>query len=53
MLKITKNEKDYLVSKGFKFGSDLHRTVKNHTYYVTESKKCMSVLNKYREKHIC
>ena len=51
MIKINENERDYLLSKGFKFGDDLHRTFSHHKhYYVTERQKVMSVLNNYRKK---
>ena len=53
MVKISKQERDYLESKGFSFGEFLHRTYgKNKTYYATESKNLMKVLNNFRKKSI-
>lgn len=49
MIKINKNEVDYLLSKGFKFPDHLHKTHTSHpTYYVTEN-KAYEALKKYRE----
>lgn len=51
MIKINKNERDYLVSKGFKFGSAIHRTYSHHpTYYVTENDRVLKILYDYRDK---
>lgn len=46
---------EYLVSKGLKFGNegDLHKTISNvKTYYLTESKYAMKLLNDYRKSRI-
>jgi hypothetical protein len=50
LIRITKDEKNWLLDHGFKFGSTLHRTVKNRSYYMTESEKAMQCLNEYRNK---
>lgn len=52
MIIINKDEKDYLLSKGYKFCDHIHKTVgsgKNKTYYATESSGLMKDLFKYRE----
>lgn len=50
MIKITKNEKDFLVSKGMKFGDMLHRTYSGHTtYYATEDPRVLKLLNNYND----
>lgn len=46
---------EYLVSKGLKFGNggDLHKTISNvKTYYLTETKYSMKLLNEYRKSRI-
>lgn len=49
MVKINKNELNYLLSQGFTFPDYLHKTHSKHpTYYVTEN-KAYDVLKKYRE----
>ncbi len=48
MIKITKDERDWLEKNGFKFGSTLHHTVKNRAYYMTESKAAIKCLMEYR-----
>ncbi len=43
----------YLTSKGVKFGENgmTHTTARHRrTHYVTESKKCMDLLNEYRNR---
>ncbi len=53
MIKISKQEMLYLKSKGIRFGENgmTHTTARHRrTYYVTESKKCMNLLNEYRNK---
>lgn len=52
MLEISKKEKNYLVSKGLIWGKDLHRTIHNRSYYLTETYKNMRILNSYRRKNI-
>lgn len=47
---ITKNEMEFLVKKGFKWGDDIHRTNSNrHTYYATESRAIKTTLENYRK----
>lgn len=53
LIKISKQEMLYLKSKGVRFGENgiTHTTARHRrTYYVTESKKCMNLLNEYRNK---
>lgn len=51
MVKITKNEVDYLLDKGFTFPNDLHHTYTKHkTYYVTEG-KAYNAVKKYRSNY--
>lgn len=55
IVKISKKEMEYLVSKGLKFGNggDLHKTISNvKTYYLTETKYAMKLLNEYRKSRI-
>lgn len=51
---ITKGEKEYLVSKGVKFGyGGISHTVGNHkTYYLCESGRNKNLLKEYRKKVI-
>lgn len=47
MLKISKEERDYLESNGCVFPDDLHKTVgkgKRKTYYATENSKVKNLL---------
>lgn len=47
MKNINRRQLDYLLSKGFQYGKDIHHTVgkgKKKTYFVTESKKVMDCL---------
>lgn len=56
MIKINKNERDYLVNEcGFEPGYHISRTyTHNPHYYASENKKVIDALNKYREEHtIC
>lgn len=51
MIKITKNQRDYLEGNGCIFGRDLHRTFGKHkTYYATENNRVMTLLEKYKEE---
>lgn len=51
MIKISKNQRNYLEQNGCIFGRDLHRTYsKNKTYYATENNKVMTLLEKYKEE---
>lgn len=53
MIQITKEEKDYLVSKGFKYGNDIHKTyTHNPHYYASEYRALLNELYKYRRKRI-
>ena len=53
MIKINKQERDYLESKGFGFPEFLHRTYGKHKkYYATEDKKLLKILNNFRNKSI-
>lgn len=52
-LQITKSEMEHLVSKGFEWGNDIHRTyTKNHKYYATESEKLLAELTAFRNSKI-
>lgn len=49
VIKINKDEVNYLLSQGFNFPEHLHKTHTSHpTYYVTEN-KAYKALQKYRE----
>ncbi len=53
MIKISKQEMIYLESNGIRFGENgiTHTTARHRrTYYLTESRKCMDILNKYRSR---
>lgn len=55
LIKITKQEMLYLQGKGIQFGENgITHTSSRHrrTYYLTESRKCMMLLNEYRNKRI-
>lgn len=44
---------EHLVSKGFEWGNDIHRTyTKNHKYYATESEKLLAELTAFRNSKI-
>jgi hypothetical protein len=52
MIIITKREKDYLESLGYKFGNNnvLHKTYSKHpTYYATEKKDVLKALENFRK----
>lgn len=50
MIVITKKERDYLVSRGFKPVYDIHRTYGHHKhYYATEREKLLQALWDYRD----
>lgn len=51
MIKINKNERDYLVNKcGFICGYHVSRTYTHHPhYYASEHQKVLDALKKYRE----
>lgn len=49
MIKIDKKEVEWLISRGAKWGEDIHRTYSKHkTYYLTESKLNMKLLKELR-----
>lgn len=51
MIKITKNQRDYLEANGCVWKEDLHRTYsKSKTYYATESPKVKALLKQYEEE---
>lgn len=55
MIKISKEERDYLESQGCVWGEELHRTYgkgKKKTHYATESKKILNLLSCYRESKL-
>lgn len=55
ILKITKTEMEYLTSKGVPMGyNGISHTVARgrRTYYMTESKRNLRLLEKYRESRI-
>ena len=48
LIKISKDQRDYLEECGFTFPEDLHRTYGKHkTYYATESPKVLAALKIY------
>lgn len=50
MIQISKNERMYLESKGFRFGSYLFRSHSKHPkYYAVESPKLLRELKKYKD----
>lgn len=51
MIKITKNQRDYLEANGCVWKEDLHRTYSNcKHYYATESPKVKALLKQYEEE---
>ena len=55
MIKITKQEKEYLESQGCVYEEELHHTVgkgSKKTYYATESKKILNMLSYYRKSRL-
>lgn len=53
MIIISKNERNYLESVGFKFGKDIFRTFsKNPKYYAVESPKLMKTLDRYYKESV-
>lgn len=54
MIKITKDEMNYLVSNGVKWGENgiSHTYTKYHHYYMTESQKNIRLLKNYRESRL-
>lgn len=54
IIKISKNEAQYLIDNGIGYGDGGLKSTSGHyrSFYVTESKKCMHLLKKYRNKTI-
>lgn len=53
LIKITRQEMEYLVHKGIKFGEGgiVHSTARHRrNYWCTESKQCLSLLDEYHTK---
>lgn len=53
IVKISKSEMEYLTDNGINFGENgiVHTTARHRRhYYLTESRKCMALLNEYRNK---
>ena len=49
MIKISKNEKDYLLSKGCQWFEDIHASTTRKHYYATESSKVNMLLEQYKK----
>lgn len=49
MIKISKNEKDYLLSKGCRWFEDVHASTTRKHYYATESLKVNMLLEQYKK----
>lgn len=53
MTQISKNERDYLESKGLKMGKDMFRTYSKYKkYYAVESPRVLRALDQYAHDHI-
>lgn len=54
MIRISKTEKEYLLSKGYKWSDHIHKTHSNSgiTYYATEDKRLLKELKNYRQSRI-
>lgn len=53
MTQISKNERDYLESKGLKMGKDMFRTYSKHRkYYAVESPRVLRALKQYEQEHV-
>lgn len=54
IIKISKNEAQYLIANGIGYGENGIKSTSGHyrSFYVTESKKCMYLLREYRNKTI-
>lgn len=50
MIKITKNEKEYLLNNGCQWHEEIMAPITKRHYYAIESVKVKDLLNKYREK---
>lgn len=56
LIKISKDEMEFLQSKGYTFPEFLHKTYsgnKNNRYYATEHKNLLRDLEWYRRDRIC
>ena len=53
IIKISKQEKDYLIANGIGYGENGIKSTSTHhkSWRVTESKRCMYLLDKYRKKN--
>lgn len=53
IIKISKQEAQYLIANGIGYGEGGLKSTSGHyrSWYVTESKKCMYLLNKYRKEN--
>lgn len=55
LIKISKNEMEFLQTKGYSFPDDLHKTYsgnKNNRYYATEHEDLLRDLEWYRDNKI-
>ena len=52
MVKITKSEKDYLLSKGCRWHKEIMASYTRRHYYAIESQKVIDLLNQYRDSVI-
>lgn len=54
IIKISKQEKDYLIANGIGYGENGIKSTTGHhkSWRVTESKRCMYLLREYRNKTI-
>ena len=53
IIRISKKEMKYLVSNGIGYGENGIKSTTGHhrSWYVTESKRCVTLLNKYRKEY--
>lgn len=49
MIKISKSEKDFLLSNGCRWHEDITAPYTRRRYYAIESRKVKKLLNKYKE----
>ena len=49
MIKISKTEKDYLLSKGCNWYDDIHASTTRRHYYATASPKVQTLLDEYKK----
>lgn len=54
MIKITKEQRDFLISKNAKYGLDIHRTGNHHNraYYLTVSRKMLELLYEFETSRV-